>query len=68
MEDPNRNPAPPISLNSVIFGEGGMLTKWTFVGRFDSIAEHDTTAKTDFGHMISMGLDRMVEHLKIIGG
>jgi hypothetical protein len=36
------------------------------VARFDSIAERDLTAKMGFGQMISMGLERMAEHLKTL--
>jgi hypothetical protein len=38
------------------------------VARFDSISERDLTAKMGFGQMISMGLERMAEHLKILSG
>jgi uncharacterized protein YndB with AHSA1/START domain len=64
IKDPNRSPAPPTSVNTITLEEYGLQTKWMLVARFDSIAERDLTAKMGFGQMISMGLERMAEHLK----
>jgi uncharacterized protein YndB with AHSA1/START domain len=66
LKDPNRNPAPPTSINTITLEERGAQTMWKLVARFDSIAERDTTAKMGFGQMISMGLERMAEHLKTL--
>jgi uncharacterized protein YndB with AHSA1/START domain len=66
IKDPNRNPAPPTSVNTITLEERGVQTKWTLVARFDSITERDVTAKMGFGQMISMGLERMAEHLKTL--
>jgi uncharacterized protein YndB with AHSA1/START domain len=66
IKDPNRNPAPPTSLNTITLEEIGAQTKWMLVARFDSIAERDLTASMGFGQMISMGLERMAEHLKTL--
>jgi uncharacterized protein YndB with AHSA1/START domain len=64
LKDPTRNPAPPGSLNTITLTTRGAQTEWMLVARFDSIAERDTTAQMGFGHMISMGLDRLENHLK----
>lgn len=66
LKDPNRNPAPPTSVNTITLEERGAQTKWTLVARFDSIAERDITANMGFGQMISMGLERLAEHLKTL--
>jgi uncharacterized protein YndB with AHSA1/START domain len=66
IKDPNRNPAPPTSVNTITLEECGSQTRWMLVSRFDSIAERDLTAKMGFGQMISMGLERMAEHLKTL--
>ena len=66
IKDPNRNPAQPTSVNTITLEECGLQTKWMLVARFDSIAERDLTAKMGFGQMISMGLERMAEHLKTL--
>ena len=64
IKDPNRNPSPPTSHNTVTLEERGAQTKWMLVARFDSITERDVTASMGFGQTISMGLERMAEHLK----
>jgi uncharacterized protein YndB with AHSA1/START domain len=64
IKDPNRNPAPPTSLNTITLVESARQTKWTLVARFDSFAERDLSVKMGFGQMISLGLERMAEHLK----
>jgi uncharacterized protein YndB with AHSA1/START domain len=66
VKDPERDPAPPGSLNTITLEESGAQTKWTLVTRFDSIAERDLTASMGFGQMISMGLERLAEHLKTV--
>ena len=66
VKDPNRDPAPPTSLNTITLEESGAQTKWMLVARFDSIAERDLTASIGFGQMISMGLERLAEHLKTL--
>jgi uncharacterized protein YndB with AHSA1/START domain len=66
IKDPNRNPAPPTCVNTITLEEHGRQTKWMLVARFDSLAERDLTAKMGFGQMISMGLERMAEHLKTL--
>ena len=66
IKDPNRNPAPPTSLNTITLKERGVQTEWMLVARFESIADRDITAKMGFGQMISMGLERMAEHLKTL--
>jgi uncharacterized protein YndB with AHSA1/START domain len=66
IKDPNRNPAPPTSVNTITLKESGAQTKWMLVARFDSFAERDLTASMGFGQMISMGLERMAEHLKTL--
>ena len=68
IKDPHRDPAPPTSVNTITLEEHGLQTKWMLVARFDSIAERDLTAKMGFGQMISMGLERMAEHLKSLSG
>jgi uncharacterized protein YndB with AHSA1/START domain len=64
IKDPNRTQGPPTSINTITLEQQGSQTKWTLVARFDSVAERDITAKMGFGQMISMGLERMAEHLK----
>jgi uncharacterized protein YndB with AHSA1/START domain len=66
IKDPNRNPAPPTSVNTITLKESGAQTKWMLVARFDSFAERDLTASMGFGQMISMGLERMAERLKTL--
>jgi len=67
IKDPNRNPAPPTSLNTLTLEEiGAQTTRWMLVARFDSIAERDLTASMGFGQMIVMGLERMAAHLKTL--
>lgn len=63
IKDPNRNPPPPTSLNTITLEERGRQTRWKLVTLFDSIADRDLAAKMGFGQMISMGTDRMAAHL-----
>jgi uncharacterized protein YndB with AHSA1/START domain len=64
LKDPKRNPPPPTSLNTLTLEDLGVQTKWKLVSRFDSIAERDVSVQMGFAQMISMGLERMAEHLK----
>jgi uncharacterized protein YndB with AHSA1/START domain len=66
IRDPDRNPAPPTSVNTITLEERCVQTRWTLVARFDSITERDVTAKMGFAQMISMGVERMAEHLKTL--
>jgi uncharacterized protein YndB with AHSA1/START domain len=66
--DPDRNPAPPTSLNTVTLEVRGQQTRWKLVTLFDSIADRDLSAKMGFGQMISMGTDRMAAHLATLQG
>ena len=66
IKDQHRNPAPPTSVNTITLEERGFQTRWMLVARFDSMAERDLTATMGFAQMISMGLERMAEHLKAI--
>jgi uncharacterized protein YndB with AHSA1/START domain len=68
IKDPNRNPPPPTSLNTVTLEARGRQTRWKLVTLFDSIADRDLAAKMGFGQMISMGTDRMAAHLETILG
>ena len=58
-KDPNRNPPPPTSHNTITLEERGRQTRWMLVTLFDSIVDRDMAAKMGFGQMISMGTDRM---------
>ncbi len=66
IKDPNRNPAPPTSHNTITLNTRGTQTEWMLVARFDSFADRDTTAQWGFGQTISAGLDRLENHLKTI--
>jgi uncharacterized protein YndB with AHSA1/START domain len=66
--DPNRNPPPPTSLNTITLEEHGKTTRWKLVTLFDSFADRDLAAKMGFGQMIGMGTDRMAAHLKEVQG
>ncbi|HTB04228.1 MAG TPA: SRPBCC domain-containing protein [Bradyrhizobium sp.] len=66
--DPDRNPAPPTSHNTVTLEVRGQQTRWKLVTLFDSIADRDLSAKMGFGQMISMGTDRMAAHLATLQG
>jgi uncharacterized protein YndB with AHSA1/START domain len=66
LKDPNRNPGPPGNHSTVTLEERGAQTKWMLVARFESFADRDMTAKMGFGQMISMGLERMAQHLKTL--
>jgi uncharacterized protein YndB with AHSA1/START domain len=66
--DPDRNPAPPTSLNTVTLEVRGQQTRWKLVTLFDSIADRDLSARMGFGQMISMGTDRMAAHLATLHG
>jgi uncharacterized protein YndB with AHSA1/START domain len=68
IKDPNRNPPPPTSLNTVTLEARGDQTRWKLVALFDSIADRDLAAKMGFGQMISMGTDRMAAHLATLQG
>jgi uncharacterized protein YndB with AHSA1/START domain len=63
IKDPNRNPPPPTSLNTITLEARGQQTRWKLVTLFDSIADRDLAAKMGFAQMISMGTDRMAAHL-----
>jgi uncharacterized protein YndB with AHSA1/START domain len=63
LRDPNRNPSPPASLNTITLELRGSRTRWKLITQFDSIADRDMAAKMGFGQMISMGTDRMAAHL-----
>jgi uncharacterized protein YndB with AHSA1/START domain len=66
--DPDRNPAPPTSHNTVTLEVRGQQTRWKLVTLFDSIGDRDLSAKMGFGQMISMGTDRMAAHLATLQG
>jgi len=68
VKDPNRNPPPPTSLNTITLEDRGNQTRWKLVTLFDSFADRDMSAKMGFGQMISMGTDRMAAHLKTLQG
>ena len=68
VKDPNRNPPPPTSLNTVTLEARGQQTRWKLVTLFDSIADRDLAAKMGFGQMIGMGTDRMAAHLATLQG
>ena len=66
--DPDRNPAPPTSHNTVTLEVRGQQTRWKLVTLFDSFADRDLSAKMGFGQMVSMGTDRMAAHLATLQG
>jgi uncharacterized protein YndB with AHSA1/START domain len=66
LKDPNRNPGPPGNHVTITLADQGAQTEWKMVARFDSMADRDLTAKMGFANMISMGLDRMAEHLRTL--
>lgn len=68
IKDPNRNPPPPTSLNTVTLEALGKRTRWKLVTLFDSISDRDLAAKMGFGQMIGMGTDRMAKHLETLLG
>ena len=68
IKDPDRNPPPPTSLNTITLETRGQQTRWKLVTLFDSIADRDLSAKMGFGQMISMGTDRMAVHLETLKG
>ena len=68
IKDPNRNPPPPTSHNTVTLEARGRQTRWKLVTLFDSIADRDLAAKMGFGQMIGMGTDRMAAHLETLRG
>jgi hypothetical protein len=51
-------------VNTITLEEMGAQTKWMLVARFDSFGDRDLTASMGFGQMVSMGLERMAEHLR----
>lgn len=63
LKDPERDPAPPTSHNTVTLTERDSHTEWTLLSRFDSIAERDLSVQMGFARMINLGLDRMAAHL-----
>lgn len=67
-QDPNRNPPPATSLNTITLETRGQQTRWKLVTQFDSIADRDLAARMGFGQMISMGTDRMAAHLNTLKG
>jgi uncharacterized protein YndB with AHSA1/START domain len=68
IKDPNRNPPPPTSHNTITLEARGQQTRWKLVTLFDSIADRDLAAKMGFGQMIGMGTDRMATHLETLRG
>jgi uncharacterized protein YndB with AHSA1/START domain len=64
LRDASRNPSPPTNHNTITLEETGAQTRWMLVARFDSFADRDLTASMGFGQMVSMGLERMAEHLR----
>jgi uncharacterized protein YndB with AHSA1/START domain len=68
VKDPDRNPPPPTSLNTVTLEIRGQQTRWKLVSLFDSFADRDLAAKMGFGQMISMGTDRMAAYLATLQG
>lgn len=68
VKDPNRNPPPPTSLNTITLEQRGNQTRWKLVTLFDSFTDRDLSAKMGFGQMVSMGTDRMAVHLKTLQG
>jgi uncharacterized protein YndB with AHSA1/START domain len=68
IKDPDRNPPPPTSLNTITLETRGQQTRWKLVTLFDSIADRDLSAKMGFGQMISVGTDRMAAHLETLQG
>jgi uncharacterized protein YndB with AHSA1/START domain len=69
VKDPDRNPAPPTSFNTVTLeARGERQTHWKLVTLFDSFADRDLSAKMGFGQMISLGTDRMAAHLDALLG
>jgi uncharacterized protein YndB with AHSA1/START domain len=68
LKDPNRQPPPPTSLNTLTLEAQGQRTRWQLVTLFDSIADRDLAARMGFGQMISLGTDRMATHLQTLQG
>jgi uncharacterized protein YndB with AHSA1/START domain len=68
IKDPERNPAPPTSHNTITLETHGRRTRWKLVSLFDSIADRDLSAKMGFGQMISAGTDRMAAYLESLQG
>jgi uncharacterized protein YndB with AHSA1/START domain len=69
VKDPDRNPSPPTSLNTIMLeARGEQQTRWKLVTLFDSFADRDLSAKMGFGQMISMGTDRLAAHLTLLLG
>jgi uncharacterized protein YndB with AHSA1/START domain len=68
VKDPDRNPPPPTSRNTVTLEARGQQTRWKLVTLFDSIADRDLAARMGFGQMISMGTERMAAHLETLRG
>ncbi|HEX4151618.1 MAG TPA: SRPBCC domain-containing protein [Steroidobacteraceae bacterium] len=68
IKDPDRNPPPPTSLNTVTLEIRGQQTRWKLVSLFDSMIDRDLTAKMGFGQMIGLGTDRIAAHLTSLQG
>ena len=68
LRDPDRNPPPPTSLNTVTLEVRGRQTRWKLVSLFDSMADRDLSSKMGFAHMIGLGADRMAAHLASLQG
>lgn len=68
IADPNRNPPPPTSLNTVTLEARGNQTRWKLVTLFNSIAERDRAASMGFGQMIGMAKERMAALLASLQG
>jgi uncharacterized protein YndB with AHSA1/START domain len=68
LKDPNRNPPPPTSLNTITLEERGPVTRWKLVTLFDSIADRDVSAQMGFGQMVAAGTERMAAYLGTMTG
>ena len=68
IADPERDPPPPTSLNTVTLEARGQQTRWKLVTLFDSMAARDLSARMGFAQMISLGTDRMAAHLENLQG
>jgi uncharacterized protein YndB with AHSA1/START domain len=69
LKDPDRNPSPPTSLNTITLeARGEQRTRWKLVTLFDSLADRDLSVKMGFGQMVSMGTDRMAAHIQSLKG
>jgi uncharacterized protein YndB with AHSA1/START domain len=64
LKDPDRDPPPPTSLNTITLEARGERTLWKLVTLFDSLADRALAAKMGFAHVITQGLDRMADYLR----